>query len=49
MDFLPLHEFRKCIKRYRQFQKDMAQIRKINEEIFDILKEIRDSHIESYE
>jgi len=37
------------VERYRQFQKDMAEIRKINEEIFSILKEIRDSHLESYE
>lgn len=40
---------REKAERYRQFQKDMAEIRKINEEIFDILKEIRDSHLESYE
>ena len=36
-------------ERYRQFQKDMAEIRRINEEIFSILKEIRDSYLESYE
>lgn len=37
------------VERYRQFQKDMAEIRKINEKIFTILKEIRDTHVKSYE
>jgi len=40
---------REQAERYRRFQKDMAEMRKINEEIFSILKEIRDFHLESYE
>lgn len=40
---------RERVERYRQFQKDMAEVRKINEEIFSVLKEIRDSYLESYE
>jgi len=40
---------RERVERYRRFQKEMAEIRKINEGIFDILKEIRDSYLESYE
>jgi len=37
------------VERYRQFQQGLAEIRKINEAIFDILKSIRDSHLERYE
>jgi hypothetical protein len=34
---------------YRIYQKHMARIRKINEEIFEILKELRDSKLKRYE
>ena len=37
------------VERYRQFQQGLAEIRKINEAIFDILKSIRDSNLERYE
>lgn len=40
---------RERVERYRQFQKNMAEIRKTNEEIFSILKEMRDSHLERYD
>jgi len=33
---------------YRKYQKSMAEIRKINEKIFEILKRIRDSRIKEY-
>jgi hypothetical protein len=33
---------------YREYQKGMAEIRKINEEIFSILKRIRDGRVKEY-
>ena len=39
----------RLVGEYVKFQKKMARIRKINNEIFQILKAIRDENIESYE
>lgn len=40
---------RRLVKEYIKFQKKMARIRKINNEIFQILKLIREENIEEYE
>lgn len=42
------HWVRKQAEDYQKYQKRMAEIRKINDEIFNLLKQIRDAKLKRY-